>query len=61
MQKVLNAFSGAWDAMTDDRIYRKGFPVEEALAMLEHGIDGGQFDPDLFLFFELTRLYRRTI
>ena len=36
----------AWDAMTHDRPYRSGMPVERAIAELEAGA-GRQFDPQL--------------
>ncbi|RSK25965.1 HD domain-containing protein [Bacillus sp. HMF5848] len=45
------AVADAFDAMTSDRPYRKGMPVEKALKILEEG-KGTQWDPyfiDLFL------------
>jgi HD-GYP domain-containing protein (c-di-GMP phosphodiesterase class II) len=45
------AIADAWDAMTGDRIYRKGMPVEKALGILEAEADDGQFDPDLIRAF----------
>jgi len=45
------AIADAWDAMTGDRIYRKGMPIEKALGILEAEADGGQFDPDLIRLF----------
>jgi len=45
------AIADAWDAMTGDRIYRKGMPVEKALGILEAEADEGQFDPDLIRLF----------
>jgi len=50
------AIADAWDAMTDDRIYRKGFTVERASAMLEEDLGNGQFDPDLLReFIDMVR------
>jgi HD-GYP domain-containing protein (c-di-GMP phosphodiesterase class II)/anti-sigma regulatory factor (Ser/Thr protein kinase) len=40
------AVADAFDAMTTDRPYRKGLPVEEALAELERG-KGKSFDPEI--------------
>ena len=45
------AIADAWDAMTGDRIYRKGMPVEKALGILEAEADDGQFDPELIRLF----------
>jgi len=45
------AIADAWDAMTGDRIYRKGMPAERALGILEAEADDGQFDPDLIRLF----------
>jgi HD-GYP domain-containing protein (c-di-GMP phosphodiesterase class II) len=45
------AVADAWDAMTGDRIYRKGMSVEKALGILEAEADEGQFDPDLIRLF----------
>ena len=45
------AIADAWDAMTGDRIYRKGMPAERALDILEAEADDGQFDPDLIRLF----------
>jgi HAMP domain-containing protein len=46
----------AWDAMTGDRIYRKGMSVAQALAILEREKDSGQFDPKLIrVFIELVQ------
>nr|CRH06111.1 protein of unknown function, containing HAMP linker domain [Candidatus Magnetococcus massalia] len=36
-----------WDAMTGDRVYRKGMPQEKALAIFENERDSGQWDPAL--------------
>jgi HD-GYP domain-containing protein (c-di-GMP phosphodiesterase class II) len=36
----------AFEAMTSDRAYRPGIPVEEALAELQRGA-GTQFDPEI--------------
>jgi HD-GYP domain-containing protein (c-di-GMP phosphodiesterase class II) len=40
----------SYDAMTSDRPYRRGMPVEEAVARLEAGM-GTQFDPGLTQLF----------
>ncbi len=50
------AIADAWDAMTGDRIYRKGMPVEKAIAILDREKDAGQFDPKLIrVFIDLVR------
>jgi HAMP domain-containing protein len=50
------AVADAWDAMTGDRIYRKGMSVEKALSILEKEADSGQFDPELIrIFTEMVR------
>lgn len=36
-----------WDAMTGDRVYRKGMSVERALEILEKERDSGQWDPEV--------------
>ena len=36
----------AFDAMTSDRPYRKGLPIDEAIRRLKNG-EGTQFDPDI--------------
>jgi HD-GYP domain-containing protein (c-di-GMP phosphodiesterase class II) len=41
------AIADAWDAMTGDRVYRPGMPVEKALRILVAEQDQGQFDPEL--------------
>ena len=41
------AIADAWDAMTGDRIYRKGMATEQALAVLEQERDSGQWDPEV--------------
>ena len=53
------AIADAWDAMTGDRIYRKGMAVETALGILEAEADSGQFDPVLIRHF--TALVRAEI
>jgi HD-GYP domain-containing protein (c-di-GMP phosphodiesterase class II) len=53
------AIADAWDAMTGDRIYRKGMPVEKALGILEAEADGGQFEPHLIRLF--TAMVREEI
>ena len=48
------AIADAWDAMTDDRVYRKGMPVMKALAIMERERDSGQWDPELLdVFIEM--------
>ena len=50
------AIADAWDAMTGDRVYRKGMPVAKAIAILDAEKDDGQFDPQLIrAFIELIR------
>jgi HD-GYP domain-containing protein (c-di-GMP phosphodiesterase class II) len=50
------SIADAWDAMTGDRIYRKGMPVEKAISILDAEKDDGQFDPELIrAFIELVR------
>ena len=44
------AIADGFDAMTSDRPYRKGLPVEYALEQIEKGA-GSQFDPQLALLF----------
>lgn len=44
------AVADAFDAMTSDRPYRKGMPVEQAIVILESG-GGTQWDPDLSKLF----------
>lgn len=41
------AIADTWDAMTADRIYRKGMSIEKAVSILEAEVDSGQFDPEL--------------
>jgi putative nucleotidyltransferase with HDIG domain len=36
-----------WDAMTGDRVYRQGMPIEKALGILREEADSGQWDPQL--------------
>jgi HD-GYP domain-containing protein (c-di-GMP phosphodiesterase class II) len=46
------SIADTWDAMTGDRVYRKGMSVELALEILEKERDSGQWDPavvDAFL------------
>ena len=50
------AAADSYDAMTSDRIYRKGMPADQAMAELK-GCSGTQFDPrivEAFLVY-LTR------
>jgi HD-GYP domain-containing protein (c-di-GMP phosphodiesterase class II) len=50
------AIADAWDSMIGDRVYRKGMPVADALAILEAEQDSGQFDPRLIReFIEMIR------
>ncbi len=53
------AIADAWDAMTGDRVYRKGMPAERAVALLEAERNSGQFDPRLLDHF--TALIREEI
>jgi len=49
------AIADAYDAMTSDRPYRKGMPVEKALSILEEGM-GTQWDATFTrLFLDLKR------
>ena len=49
------AIADVFDAMTTDRPYRRGLPVEYALQQIEGGA-GTQFDPTLApLFVQLVR------
>lgn len=41
------SIADTWDAMTGDRVYRKGMPQEKALAILEAEQNSGQWDPTL--------------
>lgn len=41
------SIADTWDAMTGDRVYRKGMPREKALSILEKEWDSGQWDPQL--------------
>lgn len=41
------AIADTWDAMTGDRIYRKGISDEEAISKLEAELESGQWDPEL--------------
>lgn len=50
------AIADSWDAMTGDRVYRKGMPVDKALSILENEQESGQWDPGLLrLFIEMIR------
>lgn len=49
------AITDAFDAMTNDRVYRKGLPVERAIGILEQ-FAGTQFDPHtVSVFSEFVR------
>jgi HD-GYP domain-containing protein (c-di-GMP phosphodiesterase class II) len=50
------AIADAWDAMTGDRVYRKGMSVQTAIGILDDEKDSGQFDPELIRVF--VRLIR---
>ncbi|MBF0192627.1 MAG: HD domain-containing protein [Magnetococcales bacterium] len=41
------SIADTWDAMTGDRVYRKGMSHEKALGILEREQDAGQWDPHL--------------
>jgi len=41
------AIADTWDAMTGDRVYRKGMTVEKSVSILEEEKDSGQWDPTL--------------
>ena len=54
------AIADTWDAMTGDRVYRKGMPVEKAIAILDSERESGQFDPELLdLFLAMVREEQR--
>jgi len=40
-----------WDAMTGDRVYRKGLTTEKALSILKKECLDGQWDPELLVKF----------
>ena len=51
----LLAVADAYDAMTSDRLYRKAFPKETAIAELRNNA-GTQFDPEIVeLFLEILK------
>lgn len=41
------AIADSWDAMTGDRVYRKGIPVLDALDIIKEQRNSGQWDPEL--------------
>ena len=41
------AIADTWDAMTGDRVYRKGMPPEKAMSILASERESGQFEPQL--------------
>ena len=47
------SIADTWDAMTGDRVYRKGMPTEKALSILNNERDSGQWDPTLVREFVL--------
>lgn len=50
------AIADTWDAMTGDRVYRKGMSVETAIGIIETERDNGQWDPTLVdIFVDLIR------
>ncbi|MDX9768529.1 MAG: HD-GYP domain-containing protein [Ectothiorhodospiraceae bacterium] len=50
------AIADTWDAMTGDRVYRKGMPIEKALSIMEKERNDGQWDPQLLdLFIGMIR------
>jgi HD-GYP domain-containing protein (c-di-GMP phosphodiesterase class II) len=55
------SIADTWDAMTGDRIYRKGMPAEQALSTLEQEKDLGQWDPQLLAsFIDMVRAEQRS-
>ncbi|MBF0626808.1 MAG: HD domain-containing protein [Magnetococcales bacterium] len=54
------SIADTWDAMTGDRVYRKGMPLEKALGIFEREQDAGQWDPALVRrFIEMIRKEER--
>ncbi|NGZ06464.1 MAG: HD domain-containing protein [Magnetococcales bacterium] len=54
------SIADTWDAMTGDRVYRKGMPLEKALGILEKEQHSGQWDPHLVgKFMEMIRREER--
>jgi HD-GYP domain-containing protein (c-di-GMP phosphodiesterase class II) len=50
------SIADTWDAITGDRVYRKGLSVAQALSILEEERHHGQWDPDLVgTFIEMIR------
>jgi len=48
------AIADSWDAMTGDRVYRKGMDNDTAIAIMERERDSGQWDPHLLgIFIEM--------
>ena len=45
------AIADTWDAMTGDRVYRNGMPIEKALSIIDAEKDSGQWDPELIRHF----------
>ena len=45
------AIADTWDAMTGDRVYRNGMPIEKALSIIDAEKDCGQWDPELIRLF----------
>jgi HD-GYP domain-containing protein (c-di-GMP phosphodiesterase class II) len=41
------SIADTWDAMTGDRVYRKGMPLQRAMAILQQEQYSGQWDPEL--------------
>lgn len=53
------AIADTWDAMTGDRIYRKGMHEEKALLILTKEKDGGQWAP--FLMRDFIQMMREEL
>jgi len=50
------AIADTWDAMTGDRVYRKGMSAEKALSIMQREQDSGQWDPALVrIFIDMVR------
>lgn len=45
------SIADSWDAMTGDRVYRKGMSEEKALSIMTAERDSGQWDPNLLILF----------
>ncbi len=50
------AIADTWDAMTGDRVYRKGMAAGKAISIMENERDHGQWDPNLLdIFIEMIK------